>query len=67
MSTTTDTEPKLRVRFLRDSVADKQTWLAGQEASISASDARMLAINGLPGGRGGPVCIGPPPSVEILS
>ena len=67
MSDVTDREPKkLRVKFLRDAVADKKYFLKGQEALIDANEARYLSINGLPGGAGGDVCIGPSSSVEIL-
>jgi hypothetical protein len=66
MSTDNREPKKLRVRFLRDAIADKRHFLEGQEALIDANEARYLAINGLPGGAGGAVCIGPSPSVQIL-
>jgi hypothetical protein len=59
-------EKKLRVRFLRDAVADRRDFLAGDVADIDANDARLLAIDGR-GGAGGIVCTGPSPSVLILS
>jgi hypothetical protein len=57
------TEKKIRVKFLRDSVADKRDWSAGDVGDIPANEARMLAqpanASGIFRGRG--------PSVLMLS
>jgi hypothetical protein len=65
MSTATDREPTLRVKALRDCVANKKDLLKGQLAVIPANEARLLAIDGR-GGEGGKVCVGTAPAVEIL-
>jgi len=55
-------EKKVRVRFLRDAVAERKDWLAGEIGEIAESDARQMAAaanaSGIWAGRG--------PSVEIL-
>jgi hypothetical protein len=51
-------EKKIRVRFLRDSVADRRDFLAGDVADIPSDDAYLLAQRRADG-RG--------PSVMLLS
>jgi hypothetical protein len=57
------TEKKTRVRFLRDSVADKRDWSEGDVGDIPAHEARMMAQ---PANASGIFC-GRGPSVLILS
>jgi hypothetical protein len=65
MFTTNDrkTEKKIRVRFLRDAVADKRDWFKDDVGDIPASEARLLSqtanASGIFCGRG--------PSVLMLS
>ena len=55
-------EKTVKVRFLRDAVAERRDWHAGEIGFISESDARQMAA----GANASGVWAGRGPSVEIL-